>query len=86
MSAKLREQAFESLSHLKANGSIDFEITSASVQRLSHSIFLEQLACHWIDHLKPYLGETYQYKKPYSYGWEAFKGFSLSASCDCRRR
>ena len=47
MSAKLREQAFESLSHLKATGSIDFEITTASFKRLSHSIFLEQLACHW---------------------------------------
>ena len=34
MSAKLREQAFESLSHLKATGSIDFEITSASVQEI----------------------------------------------------
>lgn len=34
MSAKLREQAFESLSHLRAIGSIDFEITSASVQEI----------------------------------------------------
>ena len=34
MSAKLREQAFDSLSRLRAIGSIDFEITSASVQEI----------------------------------------------------
>ena len=34
MSAKLREEAFESLNRLKAIGSIDFEITSASVQEI----------------------------------------------------
>ena len=34
MSAKLRDQAFENLIYLKAIGSIDFEIHSASVQEI----------------------------------------------------
>lgn len=34
MSANLREQAFENLIHLKTIGSVDFEISSASVQEI----------------------------------------------------
>ena len=34
MSAKLREQAFENLIHLKEVGALDFEITSASVREI----------------------------------------------------
>ena len=63
MSAKLREQAFESLSHLKAMDRLILKSRLLLFKRLSHSIFLEQLACHWIDHLKLSSRETHHLLK-----------------------